>query len=288
MMAPSPAIVNPTPAQKERLKRRDDLFERTRRLKKTLTLDRTEYFVGELIRMEITIENTDVLPVEVLAPFTCGTGEMGASFLKGKEWQNLIPDPFRIGNEIDLPVLLLGGFQKISRSLSATDRLACFQALSEPSLPGLYRIAYGYGGPAAEFRVLSSEVKSLYHVPLARTVPVVDFRTHVPKVDPQTGKNIERPLELLMAILFAGDKYYLVVTKTAKAVNGSVRIPDNGQMDYAASRYLYPFVRIAESDRAIVSLDAHADLDENLFVTWKTEDGEVHSVSLDANREIKR
>jgi hypothetical protein len=238
--------------------------------------------------MDITIENADALPAEVLEPFRCDTGGIDVSILRGKEWQNLMSEPFGFGTGADdPPVILLGGWQKISRSLRTSEKVGCFEAPKHIPFVGTYRARYSYGGPAAEFRVIEAQFKSIYHVPLEKPETAIDFRTGKPRVDPQSGKNIEYPRELRLAVLFAEEKYYLVVTQIGRTLDGGVeRLKEGDRLDYHASGYFDPFVRITESDRPIVSVNARADSDENLFVTWKTLDGESHSAVFDPSRKI--
>jgi hypothetical protein len=275
----------------EEARHRSALLKRTGHLKTTLTLDRSAYLLGESIGIQITVTNPDPLPVEVLAPFHCDTGGMSEQLLRGKEWRDFAaePDRFDAGAlDVHPPTLLVGGWQQLTRSFRSTDSFGCAQPLLiEPEVPGTYRVRYDYGGPGVEFNVVLSTFKGLYHVPLEKPWPAIDYTTGKALIDPKSGKPVEYPRELTIAILFAQDRFYLAVTRFGRPWNGSVRIKDGDPLGYSAGSFLAPFVRIAESDQPIVSVDAHADSDENLFVTWKTADGESHSASLDSNREVK-
>jgi hypothetical protein len=279
--------LNPTREQLEEAQQRKALLRRTGQLKTTLRLDRPTYLLGESIQIDISVANTTALPLEVLAPFTCDAGGgINVWALRNKEWQGLLPEEYEFGTRSERPpTIVLGGWQEITRSLRSSDELGCNVALNEPPQPGLYRINYSYGGPAVEFRVVQAQFKGLYHVPLAKSEQAIDFTTGKPLVDSQTGKNIEYPRELKLAVLCAEEAYYLVVTRFGRVLNGSFHPQEDTEFDYSAGRYMYPFIRIAESSEPIVSVTASADREENLTVHWATADGQSRSVSLNADRE---
>jgi hypothetical protein len=175
--------------------------------------------------MDITVENTDALPTEVLEPFRCDTGGINVSRLRGKEWKYLMSEPAGFGTASDdPPVILLGGWQKIIRSLRTSEKLGCFEAPNYIPSAGTYQARYSYGGSAVEFRVIEAQFKSLFRVPLEKPEIAIDFPTRRPRVDPQSGKNIEYPRELRLAVVTAEGKYYLVVTQIGRVLDGSVRL----------------------------------------------------------------
>jgi hypothetical protein len=278
---------NPTSSQRERIASKNSLLERTRRLKVSISLDRPTYLLGENIRIQITIQNPTALPLEVLAPFHCATGGINAYWLRDKQWQELLPEPFEFGTLADEPpVALIGGWQQLERSFESSDRLGCNPALVQPHFPGLYRIQYSYGGPQIEFRVLEARLRDLVIVPLARSEVAVDDRTGEALLDPQTGKRVEYRREVRIAVLVAAGTYYLVVTKFGGIVDGSVRLAKDQLLGFTVGSYLYPFVRIAESSEPILSPTASVDDAENLLLRWSTPDGKAYSVFLNAAREV--
>jgi hypothetical protein len=286
---PEPEVVpNPTPQRLEQIARRKALMARTTLMKRSLSVDRDTYLLGELIRMKISIENPTPQTLEIADPFSCQAGGINIFRKQGKEWVGLQPEPNEFRLSLENPATAsIGGWQTMERTVEASDHFNCsYVAISEPYIPGFYRLIYTYGAMSQEFRIVMARLEGRFHVPLEKPQELVDWRTGAPVLDPQTGKQVKHPRELRLALLFAEEQYYLVVTRFGRTLDGSIRNQKGAVLDYSTGKFLYPFVRVAESAQPIVLISAQADADENLTVRWETSDGELHTTLLDANRQI--
>ena len=281
-------IINPTPTQVLEVKHRRDVIRSTRAMKIDLALDREVYLPGEVMRIKVTVQNTNPVTMEILTPFQGSTGGFDLYRVSGSKRIGLLPEPH---GSVDVPenppTLLLGGFQTVSGTFSSTDSFAASSSklVNELTDPGQYEISYSYGGSSSPFRVAEAVYVSSGYTPLQRQFTEIDRQTGSALIDPTTHQPISYPLFLRTAIISSEGKYYLIVCKEVRGDDGSFH-PEPGKSFGKHANFFRPFVRVAESVAPIEIKRAYTDENEKLYLSWSEQGGESHRAVLGPDRAI--
>jgi hypothetical protein len=285
---PHGELLNPTPTQVLEAKHRKQVIRNTSTMKVDLVLDREVYLPGEIMRMNVTVQNPGPLSVEILTPFHCSTGGFNLFAVSGSKALALLPEPYGSGDIPEFPpTLLLGGFQTVSGSFSSTDSFApcSLKLVNELTAPGQYQISYSYGGHSALFRVSEAVYVSSGYTLIQRRFTPIDRHTGSALIDPKTLQPISYPLALRTSVISSEGKYYLIVCEEARTYDGSFH-PQAGESFGKDANFFSPFVRVAESVTPIEITKAYTDENEKLYLFWSEQGGESHRAVLGPDRAI--
>lgn len=264
--------------------RRLRAFENGRRIRMEITLDRLEYLGGESMWADLVAFNPEAEPVEVFDP---SSPEAAGMEFHGwhpdqQAWVDTAPDPaLSVPINWEAPIRTLGPGERVAQrflvSYSRCPECGSFASILPPYASGRYEAIYcyilsGIGCGRYEFTVLEPSFQALATVRFAEP-----YRDR----NPNTGYEKTHPRYLQAAILDAGGKRYVVLSR---GVSGESDLSLRAPAHYIRN-VMAPFDRIAEAAPDAANLRLAADAEENLTVTW-TEGGQdrSHCISKDRSR----
>lgn len=266
------ALFTPLFAQTASLDRVEQLDLNQSKLKVTLTLDRPEYFPGEIAELIIQIDNPTEVALEVPAPFTSSTGlisffEKGNRMARtfGQTYGPLSAGPYTIelGDSQPLPTVVLKPHEsQVKRLRSYESNFGDSQKVmlggAAPNWTGEFRLSY-WGG-TADFRVVMPTYEGMLRIDW----PESEER---PVGYPAQG-TVRTPKRVHAFVLSAGGTHFLCVDKVPYAgsidpppTDSAGRLVDN---EFHFNRYS----RVAESGSPIDSLTGTADAAGNIALAW--------------------
>ena len=237
-----------------------------------MTLDRSEYFPGELAALTIAVENPTSETLEIPEPFVKRTGtiaflQKGSRIARayGQNYGPLSEGPLKIEEDPGpLPSVSMKPGAILTKKLHSydhdlTDESYVFVGGAAPNWSGDFRLAYW--GASADFRVVMPIFEGMIKI----DTPQWEERQ---KRGAPEG-TLERLQKFVYAFVLAADgKHYLCLDKEPYA--GRVDTPPTDSNHRLLDRdfHLTRYSRVAESDTPIVSPRGEMDAAGNLHLTW--------------------
>jgi hypothetical protein len=256
----------------KRWKPTEKILDNKFKLKTTISMDRPEYFPGELFELTITVENRSAKALTIPKPFEYSTGKLGYFELKsyaagpGAQYEPLGPEPYRLDwSEPPIPTITIRPGEVIVRHMQSYDGGFAYDFRwtdgVAPRRPGDFQLAY-WGG-AAKFRVI---------IPTYEGV----IRILYPAWDGRQSESAERTVtrtqkHLYAFVLGTAGKHFLCLTMIPYAQEirpiGTDSAGNLIYQDFELSRY----TRVAETDSPIVSLRGETDAAGHVHLSWGAE-----------------
>jgi hypothetical protein len=274
-------ITNSSPAERYHMQRADMLNRNTAKLTVSVQLDRTVYLPGELAEVAISVTNNTETPLEAFKPFLLSAGSIEVSELRTvggqTAWQDLNPDN-SITRKDDLPAYIFAAGESFQKKMKSDEPLFDFDRfplLRVPKRPGRYKVTYTYGGhKPPEFDVIPALIRKLECAQFAATSEYVS----------KSKQRFTLKRQVNAAVLESSGNFHVVITHQVRTNNPcTLTLPNSGDFSMFVNE-LQPYVRLASSEKAIVSLHATADSQENVTVSWTTSDGQTSSLVVPANQ----
>jgi len=274
---------NPSSADQYHKQRADLLNKNTSLLAVSVELDRTVYLPGELAYITISVTNGSATALEAFAPFQGFTGLMELSALivrNGKEtWLSFAEDPSccQPGRKDDQPIYIFAQGEKITKTMRSDEPNFGFakdQLLRVPRKPGKYRLRYTFNQhKSVEFEVVPA---------LIRKVECAPFAAKKEYVSP-SKEHFALSRQVNAAVLESAGGYYVVLSSVRNNNACSLSLPDSGDFSFWVNELL-PYLRLASSDKPIVTLRVVTDKQENITVFWTASDGKAGSTKVSVDK----
>ena len=197
------------------------LLANTQELQVQLGLDQSTYFPGEAAVVTITVTNPTSGPLQVLTPFSNGTG----CLVTYNQPAGGTPSPYGADNTcaglpVAVPTTVLPAGARIQTQLNPCCDMFDFGggSIDIPEGPGTYSVNYLYSGSVgAPFSVV------VPHLDAAAVVQMAD----VSSIDPTTGGTVQQHSFVHLMALRSGNQSYIYARPSLqlRATNRSLPTP---------------------------------------------------------------
>ena len=243
------------------------LSSNTGQLNVQIALDRTAYFPGEAAVVTITVTNPTSGPLQVLTPFSNGTG----CLVTYNQPAGGTPSPYGADNTCAglpaaVPTTVLAAGERVQTQLNPCCDMFDFggDGVDIPETPGTYSVNYLYSSSVgAPFSVV------VPHLDAAAVVQMAD----VSSIDPTGGRTVQQHSYVHLMALRSGNQSYICATISPVAGGQPVSADANGNFSSGEGRYR----RIATSQNPVVAISGTTDGAGNLRIQWQDSTGAVFS-----------
>lgn len=255
------------------------------KLKITLTLDRSEYFPGEIVELTISVENPTSEALEILAPFNNRTGvvsllEKGNRRVGPIDSQGYGPVTFEefgieVGDAPAVPTMVIQPHQVVVKKLHSYDS----------NLGSSRKVLLGGAAPnrAGDFRLLywAKEVDFRVVMPVFEGMIQIDWPEWEDRPAASEYKVVRVQKQLLAFVVFSEGKHFLCLDKEPFA--GRVDPPpvDSEGRLLNDEFHLNRYARVAESSAPITSLKGKADALGRVQLSWGPADEKTLVIERD-------
>jgi len=273
------------------------LIKNTSRLKVTVALDRDVYFPGEEAKVSLVVKNTTSDVLQVLEPFTVGTGGLNILVHEpakiktwGTEWFFLRPHQTGVAElALDAPSRYMqpGEELRLQFTLAEGCKDRKTQILADCHLPepeGEYRLQYNYLPIAsALFRIVVPRLESWTEAAFEKPYVYHEIDVHLK----QTGKIQLIPRRMRLVVLEYQGEHILGISVNELVGDSHIPFGPGGFFTGPVSRYFVTSLRrLASSAKPIISLQMTADAAENLTIAYTDQDGQRFTLKLDPKRNL--
>lgn len=247
----------------------------TSELNVQMSLDQTNYLLGEAATLTITVTNPTSSSLQVMQPFSAKTGCLavygnpagGPTAPLGTDSScNPFTDPG--GLAVATPTIVMTPGQQVQTTLASYGPMfdGASPAIEMPNRPGSYLVAYlAYKGVAAPFSIEVPTVDTSNTVPLGS----------VSYIDPTTGNTAQAAYYAQLLALRSNGVSYICVSALPTA-STTVSVDSNGNLSGNPG----PFRRIASSANQVVSLSGTTDGAGNITVQWQDSMGGMFTANF--------